>query len=96
MEFKICNKWNSTAETASDVDKFKGSWTGRAICSPTLRLLTIKLLNALFKNYKKTRKEMQILAELDISYYFRKPKRKKKIEICLSFKHEKKFSQICC
>ena len=56
----------------------KAAGEGRAICSPTLRLLAIRLLNALFKNYKRIRKEMQILAKLGISYYFRKPKRKKK------------------
>lgn len=62
----------------------KAAGKGRAICSPTLRLLAIRLLNALFKNYKRTRREMQILAKLGISYYFRKPKRKKKkIEIYL-------------
>lgn len=51
---------------------------GKAICSPAMRLL-----NALFKNYKRTRREIQILAKLGVSYYFGKQKRKKKFEICL-------------
>nr|KAF6392673.1 hypothetical protein mPipKuh1_007857 [Pipistrellus kuhlii] len=52
---------------------------GRAICSPKMRLL-----NALFKSYKRTCKLGVILAKLGDSYYFRKQKRKKKIfEICL-------------